>query len=123
MYKYRIERKEQVVKKNILGGHSFPVYTYRWKEIIVSNDENEILSVLEKIKAENPRTEYRLATVGEYPGDIRDIIRWYPNKVIKLFDADGNELLDKDVSINAIVDRYTISDEQVNCYLSCWRLS
>lgn len=33
--RYRLQRKEQFVLPNILGNHSMPVYTYRWKDIAI----------------------------------------------------------------------------------------
>ena len=33
--RYRLQRKEQYVLPNILGNHSMPVYSYRWKDIAV----------------------------------------------------------------------------------------
>ena len=32
-YRYRLQRKEPYSMPNILGNHSMPVHTYRWKEI------------------------------------------------------------------------------------------
>lgn len=39
---YFIERKEPYAMPNILGNHSFPVHTYRWK-IIAKCEEKEPL--------------------------------------------------------------------------------
>lgn len=36
--RYRLQRKTQRVMPNVLGNHSFPVYTYCWKDIAVSDD-------------------------------------------------------------------------------------
>lgn len=36
--RYRLQRKTQRVMPNVLGNHSFPVYTYYWKDIAVSDD-------------------------------------------------------------------------------------
>ena len=36
--RYSLQRKERFVLPNTLGNHSFPVYTYRWKDIAMSND-------------------------------------------------------------------------------------
>lgn len=41
-YRYRLQRKERYALPNILGNHSIPVYTYRWKDIAVSNDFEEL---------------------------------------------------------------------------------
>lgn len=45
--RYRLQRKEQFVKENILGNRSFPVYTYRWKDIVVSNDRGALEAILQ----------------------------------------------------------------------------
>ena len=38
MYRYRLQRKEPYAMQNVLGNHSMPVHTYRWKDIALSND-------------------------------------------------------------------------------------
>lgn len=48
-YRYCLQRKETVASPNVLGGHSYPVYTYRWKDIAISNDRQE----LERLKPDN----------------------------------------------------------------------
>ena len=40
--RYRLQRKEPYVMPNILGNHSMPVHTYRWKDIAVSSDFEEL---------------------------------------------------------------------------------
>lgn len=40
--RYRLQRRESVAMTNILGNHSFPVYTYRWKDVAVSNSKDEL---------------------------------------------------------------------------------
>lgn len=50
-YRYRLQRKEPYSMPNILGNHSFPVKTYRWKDIAISNDR----AALEKMM---PNDEY-----------------------------------------------------------------
>lgn len=37
--RYRLQRKEQHVQPNILGNHSFPVYSYRWKDIAAADSK------------------------------------------------------------------------------------
>lgn len=54
--RYRLQRKERFVLPNILGNHSFPVYTYRWKDVAISDDR----TALEAAVPENPRFEYRI---------------------------------------------------------------
>lgn len=46
--RYRLQRKEQYVHPNTLGNRSFPVYSFRWKDIAASDDLNR----LEKYQAE-----------------------------------------------------------------------
>lgn len=43
--RYRLQRKEAYTLANILGNHSFPVHTYRWKDVAASNDR----AALEKL--------------------------------------------------------------------------
>lgn len=47
--RYRLQRKEQYVHPNILGNHSFPLYSYRWKDIAGCDD----LKQLKNYQAEN----------------------------------------------------------------------
>ena len=44
--RYRLQRRESVVMPNILGNHSMPVYTYRWKDIAVSDDKAALLNIM-----------------------------------------------------------------------------
>lgn len=44
--RYRLQRKEQIVLPNILGNHSFPVYSYRWKDIALSDDRSALESMM-----------------------------------------------------------------------------
>lgn len=37
-FRYSLQRKERFVIPNTLGNCSFPVYTYRWKDVAMSND-------------------------------------------------------------------------------------
>lgn len=43
--RYRLQRKEAYTTPNILGNRSFPVHTYRWKDIAASDDR----AALEKL--------------------------------------------------------------------------
>lgn len=52
--RYRLQRKEAYAMPNILGNHSFPVHTYRWKDVAMSDNRDD----LEKIMPNN--TEYRI---------------------------------------------------------------
>lgn len=44
--RYRLQRKEQYVKPNVLGNHSMPVYTYRWKDIAASDDREALEEIM-----------------------------------------------------------------------------
>ena len=57
--RFRLQRRETVAMPNILGGHSFPVYTYRWRDIAISNDKE----ALEEIAAGRP--DYRVIDTEE----------------------------------------------------------
>lgn len=57
MFKYRLQRKDRYLMKNILGNCSFPVDTYRWKDIAMSDD----YSALEKLMPDNKN--YRIISI------------------------------------------------------------
>lgn len=57
MFKYRLQRKDRYFMKNILGNCSFPVDTYRWKDIAMSDD----YSALEKLMPDNKN--YRIISI------------------------------------------------------------
>ena len=40
--RYRLQRKEPYTMPNILGNHSMPVHTYRWKDIAASSSFEEL---------------------------------------------------------------------------------
>lgn len=65
--RYRLQRKEAYAAPNILGNHSMPVYTYRWKDIAMC-DEAEPLEMLigQCAKKEN----YRVIDTMEAHNDI-----------------------------------------------------
>ena len=44
--RYRLQRKETVAMPNVLGNHSMPVYTYRWKDIAVSDDKSALTDIM-----------------------------------------------------------------------------
>lgn len=61
-YRYRLQHKEPCSMPNILGNHSFPVPTYRWVDIAVSND----IEVLKKnFKDKLSTKDYRIEDTGE----------------------------------------------------------
>lgn len=41
-YEYRLQRREEVAMPNILGNHSMPVYTYRWKDIAACDERDPL---------------------------------------------------------------------------------
>lgn len=40
--RYRLQRKETCHMPNILGNHSFPVVTCRWKDVLASDDKEAL---------------------------------------------------------------------------------
>lgn len=48
--RYRLQRKETVACPNILGNHSFPVYTFRWKDIAASDDRAALEEIMPNTK-------------------------------------------------------------------------
>ena len=62
--RYRIQRKERYVLPNILGNRSFPVYTYRWKDIAASDDKEQLVGMMPNDK------DYRIVdTRAELDGE------------------------------------------------------
>lgn len=52
---YFLERKEQYVLPNILGNHSMPVYSFRWKAIAVCESKEPLEVELEKMDKKTHR--------------------------------------------------------------------
>lgn len=50
--RYRLQRKEHVAMRNVLGNHSMPVHTYRWKDIAASDDRETLVAITPKDNAE-----------------------------------------------------------------------
>ena len=48
--RYRLQRKETVARPNTLGNHSFPVYTFRWKDIAASDDRAALEEIMPNTK-------------------------------------------------------------------------
>ena len=44
--RYRLQRKETVAMPNVLGNTSQPVYTYRWKDVAVSDDKAALTDIM-----------------------------------------------------------------------------
>ena len=63
---YFLEHKEPYAMPNILGNHSFPVHTYRWRAIAISNEKYE----LENLIPTDKRSEYRV--ISNEPGKERE---------------------------------------------------
>ena len=64
--RYRLQRKEQAVMPNILGNHSFPVYSTRWRDIAGADDK----AALERYKRENGLQDgYRIIDTMEALND------------------------------------------------------
>ena len=59
-YKYRLQKKEQYIFPNVLGNHNYPVYSYRWSDIAVSDDKNSLSEYMNALKKNNPKSEYRI---------------------------------------------------------------
>lgn len=53
---YFLERKEPYSMPNILGNHSFPVKTYRWKTIAICENEAPLREMIPPTAA----SEYRV---------------------------------------------------------------
>lgn len=51
---YFLEHKEPYAMPNVLGNHSFPVHTYRWPTIAVSEEKY----ALENLKSSKRRFSY-----------------------------------------------------------------
>lgn len=55
---YFLERKEAYAMPNILGNHSFPVHTHRWKAIATCEDKE----LLERELINRDRNQYRVTS-------------------------------------------------------------
>ena len=54
---YVLERREPFILQNILGNKSQPVYTYRWKEIAIAENKEDLEAIKPK---DNPHFKYRI---------------------------------------------------------------
>jgi len=59
---YFLERKETYAMPNILGNHSMPAYTYRWKAIAACESKEPLL---EQIQVMDQRTHRITNNMGE----------------------------------------------------------
>ena len=62
--RYRLQRKEPYSMPNILGNHSMPVQTYRWRDIYASDDINALLEIMPRYD-NNYRIEDTRANAAE----------------------------------------------------------
>ena len=46
--RYRLQRKERIFRPCIIGNHSYPLPTYRWKDVAVSDDLEALKKVVKK---------------------------------------------------------------------------
>lgn len=60
---YFLERKEPYTMPNILGNHSMPVHTYRWKAIAVCDDKEPLERELNKLGTDKYRITNNLGEV------------------------------------------------------------
>lgn len=58
--RYRLQQKEAIARPNILGNHSFPVHTFRWKDIAASDDRAELEKLMPNDK------DYRIEDTRPY---------------------------------------------------------
>lgn len=65
-YRYRLQRKEPWAMPNILGNHSFPVYTYRWVDIAASDSRE----ALEEIRPKG--NDYRIEDTRQYENSDKE---------------------------------------------------
>lgn len=55
---YFLEQRKKFTTPNILGGRSFPVPTWRWKQIAASEDKNALEEHLERIIEQRVKSEH-----------------------------------------------------------------
>ena len=44
--RYRLQRKETIFMPCIIGNHSYPLPTYRWKDIAISDDRTALEAMI-----------------------------------------------------------------------------
>ena len=52
---YFLERKEPYAQPNILGNHSFPVHTYRWKAVAACETKEPLQTMIPPNRAADYR--------------------------------------------------------------------
>lgn len=52
---YFLERKERYAMPNILGNHSMPVHTYRWRQIAVCAEKEPLQNAMSAMDPETHR--------------------------------------------------------------------
>lgn len=58
--RYRLQVKETVARPNVLGNKSYPVYTYRWRDLYASDDREALEKIMpndQKHRIEDTRKE------------------------------------------------------------------
>lgn len=55
--RYRLQRKTPYSMPNIIGNCSYPLPTYRWKDIAASDDLNQLIEIMQNMV---PRENYRI---------------------------------------------------------------
>jgi len=45
-YKYRLQRKEKYSMPCTIGNRSYPLPTYRWKDVAISDDNTNFLTIV-----------------------------------------------------------------------------
>ncbi len=68
MTMYFLEQQRKFTTPNILGGHSIPVATWRWKQVAVSENEEELRRFATRLIDERTKREKkeRLTISKEY---------------------------------------------------------
>lgn len=61
---YCLEYKEICAMPNILGGHSMPVYTFRWKQLALSEDKKALQKIIDNSPGYKDR--YRIVEMPQW---------------------------------------------------------
>lgn len=68
--RYHLQRREKIALPNVLGNHSMPVHTYRWKTIAVCAEREPLKELLVHCA---PPENYRIEdTLAALEGDISE---------------------------------------------------
>ncbi len=55
--RFRLQRRERIYKPCVIGNRSYPLPTYRWKDIAASEDRTALEDILRSCE---PRENYRV---------------------------------------------------------------